>query len=531
VSAYRLWADGQLIAKGGVVGIDTSGEIPNQHIHLARLPVVGRPFELVLQISNFHYANGGPVASIEIGAEERLLAKQSLKWGIALLCSGAMLVMGAYHLVIFCFRTKNAAPLYFGILCLLWMVVQLISPLNDWCANLLLGYIPVWFLNRFDMVCLIISVPVGYTFFRALYPKEFPRRIQQATWSVAAILVLLSLVLTTMTFSSAIVVYFPYTIIVMLYSLIRLIAVWRRQQQEVLFILLGFAFMTATGVNDMLYDMQVIQSVFMTHIGMLLFISFQSFALAQLYSKSFAAAELLSDELADKNVALEQEMAERIHLEREVVHVSEEERQRISHDLHDGLCQLLTSAKLHLSALRRKMAREGARIPELGQLSSLLEESVNQTYDLTRGLWPVDHASNGNAPLLGELIRHLSESSGIAIEFRQQRGCQQCSSTVMTQLFRIAQEATTNAIKHARTGRINVDLDCTDRRAICLTVCDNGIGRSNSSRKMGGLGHKIMAHRASIIGGTLTIADGADGGTLVTCTAPCEAPSTENSKP
>jgi signal transduction histidine kinase len=102
---------------------------------------------------------------------------------------------------------------------------------------------------------------------------------------------------------------------------------------------------------------------------------------------------------------------------------------------------------------------------------------------------------------------------------------------VITQLFRIAQEAITNAIKHARPDRINVNLDCTDRKAICLTVCDNGIGRNHRSMTTGGLGQKIMAHRASIIGGTLTVADGKEGGTLVTCTAPCEVHSIKDSKP
>jgi len=531
VSAYRLWADGHLIAKGGVIGTDTSGEIPNQHIQLARLPVSGRPVELVLQISNFHYSNGGPVTSIELGIEGRLLTKQLLKWGIAFLCSGAMLVMGVYHLVLFCFRPKNTAPLYFGLLFLLWMVLQLTSPLSDWCANLLLGDIPVWFLNRFDVVCFIFSVPVGYTFFRTLYPKEFPRRIQQATWSLTAIFVLLSLILTTLTFTSLIAAYYIFATIVMLYSLIRLFAALRRKRQGILFILLGFALMTVSGVNDMLYDMQLIQSVYMTHIGMFLFISFQSFALSLLYSRSFSAVEQLSDELTDKNVALEQEMAERTRLEREVVNVSEEERRSISQDLHDGLCQLLTGARLHLSALRRKMAGAGTQIPDLVQLSSLLEASVNQAYDLSRGLWPLEHAPDGNTLSLRELTRRLSESSGIAIEFRQQRGCPKCSNIVMTQLFRIAQEAVTNAIKHARPGRITVGLDCTDRKVICLTVHDNGIGRNDRFRTPGGLGQKIMAHRARIIGGTLTVAAGKAGGTLVTCTAPCEAHSTEDSNP
>ena len=121
----------------------------------------------------------------------------------------------------------------------------------------------------------------------------------------------------------------------------------------------------------------------------------------------------------------------------------------------------------------------------------------------------------------------LAESSGIAIEFSRKRGCEECPNTGVIQLYRIAQEAITNAVKHARPGRIVVGLDCVERKQITLTVHDNGIGRSSAAPTRGGLGISIMSHRARIIGGGLTIADADGGGTLVTCVVPCEAVLTE----
>ncbi|MFC1877101.1 7TM diverse intracellular signaling domain-containing protein [Thermodesulfobacteriota bacterium] len=530
-SSYRLWADGHQLVEGGMVGTNRFTETPNQHIHFAKISVSGQPIELVLQISNFHWAQGGPIASITLGSEERLAAMQMLKWSLAFLCGGVMLVMGVYHLFLFCFRPQNIAPLYFGIVCLLWMVLQLTSNLSDWSANLLVGDMPGWFQNRFDLVSFMIAVPMVYAYLRTLYPIEFSYRFQQAYWTISVIFVFLGLVLSTMAFSSAAAAFFIFTIFAILYCVLRLLAAWRRKRPGVLYILVGFIIVGFTGMNDILYDLQVINTFWMTHIGMCLFILFQSIALAQLFSGSFSAVEQLSNELAVKNISLEQGMAERTRLEREVVDVTEEERRRISQDLHDGLCQLLTSARLHLSALRRKLLGTGAQTSELNQLSSLLEASTNQAYDLSRGLWPVEHATNGNIPSLVELIRHMSELSGITIEFQQQRGCPECSYTGMTQLFRIAQEAVTNAIKHARPDRIMVGLDCADRKAIRLTIRDNGIGRNNTAGPKGGLGQRIMAHRASIINGTLTMADGDKGGTVVTCTAPCELQSMEDSQP
>ena len=97
-----------------------------------------------------------------------------------------------------------------------------------------------------------------------------------------------------MAFSSAIAVFFIYAIFLILYTVIRIFMVFLRKPQEVLFILLGWVSMAITSINDLLMDIQVIQSVYMTDVGMLLFIVFQSFALSLLYSRSFSAVEQLS---------------------------------------------------------------------------------------------------------------------------------------------------------------------------------------------------------------------------------------------
>ncbi len=267
----------------------------------------------------------------------------------------------------------------------------------------------------------------------------------------------------------------------------------------------------------------MIRSAYLMEAGMLGFILFQAIALSLRYSKAFSFVEQLSGQLADQNVALEREMAERTRLEREIVNTSEEERRLISRELHDGLCQKLTGARLRFSVLAKKLAGDGAKTEELAPVSSLLEDSVNQAYDLSRGLWPVEYDPRGISPSLEELTRRLAESSGIAVEFSQKRGCEKCANAAVIQLYRIAQEAITNAVKHARPGRIIVGLDCIERKQITLIVRDDGIGRSAAAATRGGLGIGIMSHRARIIGGRRSIADAEGGGTVVTCAAPCTA--------
>jgi len=524
-SAYRLWANNTLLIENGVIGKDALEEIPIQSFQQVRLRVEDQPIELVLQISNHHDREGGAVSSLKLGPADKVEAEELKNRALTLISIGSLMVMGIYHVFLYIFRTKNAVPLYFGIYCLLWMVFSLTNNANGWPVRLFIGHIPAWMLNRIDLICVVVSVPVIYSFLRTLYPSEFSLRIQQVAWGVAAVFLVPGLMASTMTFTSVISAFYAFCIMLICYMMIMLGKAIQRKREGAPYILLGFAGLGIVAVNDMLYDLQMIRSVYLMEAGMLGFILLQACALSLRFSRAFSSVEQLSGELTDKNAALEREIDERARLEREIVNTSEEERRRISRELHDGLCQKLTGARLHFSVLTRKLA--GNQAHELAPLSSLLEESVNQAYALSRGLWPVEYDPKGISPSLEELTRRLSESSGIAIEFDQKRGCEKCANAAVIQLYRIAQEAITNAVKHARPGRITVGLECIERNRITLTVQDNGIGRSAAAPTRGGLGISIMSHRARMINGELTVVDADGGGTLVTCVVPCKEKSVE----
>ncbi len=523
-SAYKLWANGTLIVENGVVGTDAAGEIPRQAVQLPRFTIrdEGRPIELVLQISNFHYREGGISSSIELGQSRTVEQNQLRTWVLALLCIGSQAVMGMYHLALYFSRKKDTTPLYFGVYCLLWMVNSFTSNASDWVVNLLFTAVPAAFVYRIDLLCFIASIPVGYAFFLAMYPKEFSPRLQQFTWIISLLFVCMGLVVSTMSFTSAIPAFYLFSIAMIVYCLTMLFKAAHRRREGAPLILLGFIVMGGTGINDMLYDLHLIHSVYLIHIGMFVFMLFQAVALSSRFSKAFSAVEHLSDELSEKNQILEDEVSERTKLAHEIVHISDDERRRISHNLHDGLCQKLTGARLQCSALERKLVSTGQQQPQLAQLSLLLEESVNEAYDLSRGLWPVEHDLHGVSLSLEELAHHLSESSGMDIQFKHERACTECLNSRVLQLSRIAQEAITNAVKHSGASRVTVILNCLYGNRVSLKVEDDGVGRSAAAATKGGLGMVIMSYRARSIGGTLTVADAEGGGTSVTCVAPCE---------
>jgi signal transduction histidine kinase len=344
-------------------------------------------------------------------------------------------------------------------------------------------------------------------------------RLSQA---IALPFVLVTLGPWTLLLSWAVPVYFQISIVLILYCQVRLLQAWRRGRDGAAYILSGFLFLGFLGINDMLQEMRLIHTATIIAVGLLGFVLAQALALSRRFSRAFSAVEDLTIDLSHQNIALEEEVAERRRLEKEIVQVSEEERRRVSHDLHDGLCQLLTGARLRCSVLIRKHAKDAEGAPELAQLSALLEESVDQAYNLSRGLWPKEHEPKDVCTSLEGLACRSAQSAGITVDFCQQGTCAVCTNVHVTQLYHIAEEAIANALKHARATRIRVSLDCLPRHTVTLTVQDDGIGRAAAKPTKGGMGLRIMAHRARMLGGEFRLENAEGRGTLVICSVPCE---------
>lgn len=220
------------------------------------------------------------------------------------------------------------------------------------------------------------------------------------------------------------------------------------------------------------------------------------------------------------NIALEEEMATRARLEREIVRISDDERRRMSHELHDGLCQQLTGARLRFAALSDSITENGLR-SETESLSRLLDETVDHAYRLSRGLWTTDAGGKGALLDLGDLAREFAGQSGIKIELEQRQLCPSCTGENLPQVHLIAREAILNSVKHSEASTIAIRLECDRTGGILLEVRDNGHGITENPDTPGGMGMKIMKHRAEMIGGTLRIEPVEGGGTVVYCSAPC----------
>jgi PAS domain S-box-containing protein len=214
-------------------------------------------------------------------------------------------------------------------------------------------------------------------------------------------------------------------------------------------------------------------------------------------------------------------ITERHRLERQLLEISDREQARIGQDIHDGLCQHLVSLafdanslRQELSAQRRPQARTARRI------AALLDRAITDSRQLSRGLFPVRLETEGLPSALEELAKTTRDRFKLHSRFASKGPLTVENSAMATHLYRIAQEAVRNAIKHSGARRISIRL-IGRTKALELSVEDDGVGLSNVNwRQATGMGLHIMEYRARTIGATLDIGPGRQGGTLVSCCVP-----------
>jgi signal transduction histidine kinase len=196
----------------------------------------------------------------------------------------------------------------------------------------------------------------------------------------------------------------------------------------------------------------------------------------------------------------------------ESLRVCEREQNRIGQDLHDDLCQVLAGVSCLMrvaeSRIIAKAPEEAANFKELNQQ---IIDAMHRTRALTHGLFPGKIQIADIRGALLELSTQLKARFPVEIVTQFSGRFPRHSSEQIIQIYRIAQESITNAIKHGSSTRVTVKLEALPDR-MELTVSDNGTGLGKADTTTGGIGLHIMHYRAGILGGEISIADNKTGG-------------------
>ncbi len=226
------------------------------------------------------------------------------------------------------------------------------------------------------------------------------------------------------------------------------------------------------------------------------------------------------------------ELVERARqLEQEIITISEREQQRIGRDLHDDVCQYLAAIGFTASMLKQQLENESNTLSRTaGDIASLLQDAAKRTRDLARGLSPVDRDEGGLESALEELAATTSRLAGITCSVICSETAAITDNIQAVHLFRIAQEALGNALKHGHARSVVIALEASDGTC-SLRISDDGVGFDRLRSERRGMGLSIMRYRAHMISGNLEIQQNSPVGTVVVCTIEKDALKGQNGSP
>jgi len=224
---------------------------------------------------------------------------------------------------------------------------------------------------------------------------------------------------------------------------------------------------------------------------------------------------------------LTQEIDRRIRLEQQILSVSEEERRTIGRELHDSIGQQLTGIAFMTKVLEQKLtAKSLPEAEEVEKMSVLVNQTTDQARALAKGLHPMDLSLASLMSSLPELAAGTEKLYGVNCTFKCDQPVETATPEVAVHLYRIAQEAVTNAVKHGQAENIHIDLIHHETEGV-LSVRNDGVDFPEDIDVRGkGIGLQIMDHRVDIIGACLDIRKAPEGGTILTCIFPIKGDET-----
>ncbi len=231
----------------------------------------------------------------------------------------------------------------------------------------------------------------------------------------------------------------------------------------------------------------------------------------------FSNRDHLKKLVEQRTESLRLEILDRNRLQKELLEIAEAEQRRIGHDLHDSLGQHLTATALAGKVLAKKLANKSTVEPATADhVVAMVEEAIELTRNLARTLHPIELGADGLVDALQNLAANLSKAFNVSCRLQHTGAVVLNDPKAGIHLYRIAQEAASNAIRHGRARNIVISLDATSK-SIMLAVTDDGTGLPADARTKKGMGLRIMDYRAGMIGATFDIQNLSVGGARAVC--------------
>jgi PAS domain S-box-containing protein len=227
------------------------------------------------------------------------------------------------------------------------------------------------------------------------------------------------------------------------------------------------------------------------------------------------------DGTADRIIVTGTDLTERHHLQREILKISEQEQTRIGHNLHDGVGQTMTGVASMMEAFEGELS--GEQQARAGRIRQLIQDSIQEVRQMSHSLSPTAVKNRGLVGALQLLADTIQTNHRIACILEVDRTLHLDDPERETHVYRIAQEAANNALRHGNAKSIRLSLQKLGEHQCELKIQDDGTGIGGKQEGKGhgdGIGTRVMEYRAHCIGGTLAVTSIRRRGVTVTCRFP-----------
>ncbi len=357
-SALRVLVDGRELARiGAVSDRNDASYLPSNGLAVKEFRTTGGRAEIIMQVANFSTPYIGTWDSPVLGNAESIASKRTADLVSTALVSGALLIMGLYHLGLYLQRKKDRTALLFGIICILMTVRNLIMG-----ERILVEFFPKtaagWeWAFKIEHLSAHLTVPLFGLFFRALYPRYVRREAVTAILAVGGLWAALILAFPPMIYQRFLHWYELFLLIAALYVFACVVAAAARREKGAVLVLGGLALLLFTAANDVFLSIGLISGTFyMASYGVFLYIFTQSFQLSMIFSQAFQDIEELSEGLRMKNRELESlhaidlAIASSMELDKILTVILKEAREHLGSDASDILLLDADTSMLSLGA-------------------------------------------------------------------------------------------------------------------------------------------------------------------------------------
>lgn len=509
---YSIFADNRLLCVNGQVATNKEDAVPQYNPQVVMLKPAGNTIQLIVHISNFSHRSGGMLESLKMGDGEKIIHARENQLALELFLFGCLFIIGIYHIVLYLFRKKYAAPLFFGLYCIFIairtlfvgeiFIIQLIPNLN-WEIQ-----------HKIQTLTFYIGVPVFLMFIKSIFPSEFPKKFLKGSQISGILFSLLIVITPARIFTLVNPIYQLITataVIVVVYSLILACI---RKRKGALIVTFGGIFFIITTINDMLflsvpfndYNIPFLKSVIVTgnlsSFGFIILVFSQSLVLAMNSSKVFSQVEGMSEKLiiADKQKdvllsSLESKVKERTleleqsnkELEKAFNNLARIEQSRkhlfsnISHDLRTPMTLIQGYSEAILDGMVNSEEDKHKYI-------KLIQNKIIGLTRLTNDLFELSQLESRHKKLQLKLInipvfmlrienkyRYDVENSGLVFILNAPEKSNAYINVDIYQFERVFSNLIYNALKFTNEGSITVSCEIINDQAR-FKVTDTGCG-------------------------------------------------------